>query len=856
MASWLARPTTKQATEPPSTHTAYPSVKPTIPAIAPVPWPPNATRPLSDIREITEPSLMNLTSRLSNAQLRDKASVSRAGSARHNDSMRYHGSIKRSESTAPQGSVKRAKSFSGEGAKQGDDRFLKPHDAISSSSYSSSPEQSGCYAVPLGSVPRRSSSFGHTQQHAHSYVQRPATRAGNTAVSIANRGQGRSPVKEAVLRLDPVTAGTSRRLPSRTFVRCPAPIDILDSPNHKHPRLKLDLQVSAPISVGGGTVEGHVKVTIDDNERLKQRRTLGIGTISIDLLGYEEVSGGRKASFLALGTDIVDAQHPPPLDMIEPANPLTAGDKFWTTSPSTSALPFLVSLPLDTGPPPFTSKHANIRFLLCATALIRDGGTHYRVRTTQEVQILPTYDPEKALTSLASPLTATDEIVLPKTGGFERLKLTAGLHRQVWVSGSTIFVDVHILNKTHKHLKKLDLNLERDILCYKHAAVETRERKTSQPRVFESNHQSTITTASIRAGSEGWNGVEPHASETKTCILEVPRGHATVRSGKYFEVRYFLTVSTSFSNSKVVSVQLPIILVHMNSLDVVPNSVAQVAAAIEERRAAERRQDRRTSAESRRRNHVPIRQRSASSPARSRDVRRQRSYTQGRAFAAPRQQSLDRQRADNADIDVLRHALDTSPRKQKPYLQGIALKKVGSNMSFASITTDSPFRAIGFRTLPTRSGAAPAPAPAEPGNGAAEGIESIRARKRRMGSFDTLHSKKSIFGPWHESTHAQSRHDNQRQGSRYDVPHDSQSRRHQAIAPHVLGLSSISRQPSFEVVGIDQRPATGQGFRERMDRSRFEFKAVRRKASGGMKDRSLGWLDNVRQKGKEREGWI
>ena len=807
-----------------------------------------------------------MSSRLAPIQSRSEQYGVRLGSVRHKEPKKQYGSMKRSESTRSHSLPKRSASSGLRRAAPGIDEYDQRHDAISSSSYSPSPEQLSCYAVPLSSVPRRSSSFGHSRRSSRDkpFVRsvKPSTDA---LYSIPNRGLGRSPVKVARLRFDPVTAGVAQGVPSRTFMRCPHPMEIVGSPSYKHPRVRLELQASAPISVGGGTVEGFVKVTVDDNERLKQRRTLGIGTISIDLLGYEEVSGGRQASFLALGSELVDSRHPPPPNMVEPTNPLTPGDKFWTTSPSTSALPFLISLPLDTGPPPFTSKYASIRFILCTTALIRDGCAQYRVRTSQEIQILPTYDPEKALTSLANPLTATDEMVLPRTNGFERIKLTAGLHRQVWVSGSTLFVDVHVLNKTHKHVKRLDLSLERDILCYKHAAAATRERSANQARVFESNHQSVIATDTLRVGSNGWNGIEPHASETRTCVLELPRGHATVKCGKYFEVRYFLTVTTSLSSGKPVSVQLPIILVHMNSLDVVPNSVAQVAAAIEEKRAEQYRHHRRRSSESRRLQHGPLRQRSVSSPARSKDIRRQRSYTQGRAFAAPRQQSLDRQRAEKADMDILRHALDSSPRKQKPHLQGLTLKKMGSNISFAtiggrSVGTESPFHAMAFRTPP------PKEEPATLGSGAAEGVEGIRARMRRVGSFDTLHSKKSIFSrPWQENARPHIRHggSTSKGVDQHARPFKAQGSDHQAIiGPHVLGLSnSISRQPSFEVVGIDtaaaQRPATGQGFRERLDRSRFEFKAVRRKASGGMKDRGMGWWEQMRQKARENnEGWI
>lgn len=48
------------------------------------------------------------------------------------------------------------------------------------------------------------------------------------------------------------------------------------------------------------------------------------------------------------------------------------------------------------------------------------------------------------------------------------VRVTASLHRQVWVSGTSIYVDVHIANNSRKNIKKIELQLERDILCYKH----------------------------------------------------------------------------------------------------------------------------------------------------------------------------------------------------------------------------------------------------------------------------------------------------------------------------------------------------------------------------------------------------
>ncbi|WPG98504.1 Hypothetical protein R9X50_00129500 [Acrodontium crateriforme] len=820
-------------------------------------WPSTITRPLSDIRELTEPSLIDLVVRKpSHHALQHKQYATRASPPKRNESLGRKGSLKSKEPVKVSPVVS-----------------IKPIINGTSSEYSTTPEASSLFTIPQSSIPQRVSS--QKQSRHPSNVRKPSLKKSTTAtasrefLTIPNRGQSRSPVKDAGLNLDPVTSDIARRVPSKTYIRSPQPLDMLEFPMYKHPRVKLELQVSAPVFAGGGTVEGFVKTTVDDNERLKHRRSLGIGAISVDLLGYEEVSSGRRAAFLALGTELLDQKHPPPPNMIESHNPLYREGRFWTLSPSTSALPFSISLPLDTGPPPFQSKHANIKFLICVTALIEDAGKHYRVRTSHDVQVLPTYDPEKALTSLPSPLTAYDELHIPRPTGYESVKLTAGLHRQVWVSGGNIFVDVHVANKSQRLIRKLELNLERNILYYKHTAATTIEKSAGQARIFESNDQANLATGCLRSGSSGWSGIDPHMSETRTCALELPRGQATVKCGKYFEVRYFLNIIASASNTKVVCVQLPIILIHMNSLDVVPNSVAQVAAAIQQKRAVSRRR----STESKCTTHRHVqRQRSVSSPSHARDLRRRPSYGQGRAFAAPRQQSLDRQRAERADLDGLCKTVDTSPRKHVQQLRGFALKKVGSAMSFGNIS-------VGGRSTPSSSHSRlqwllyQTPQTPKlrtgrtfqlPTSGEAQ---SLRNKIRLVPSFDSARGKKSTTQskrqrPILRTAGWQSQH--------HIGPPSTTDLPNAFIAPHALGLSGPfdgpygSRQNRLQhsflqlpqLLSQPPPTPTASSFREKLDRSRFEFKAVRRKASGGLKERGLSLWEHVRHREREKEGWI
>lgn len=105
-------------------------------------------------------------------------------------------------------------------------------------------------------------------------------------------------------------------------------------------------------------------------------------------------------------------------------------------------------------------------------------------------------------------------------------------------------------------------------------------------------------------------------------------------------------------------------LIGQNSLDVVPNSVAQVAIAIEEKRTCRRGQSPK---------HLS---------------RRPSQSVQGRAFAAPRMQSLERMRARAEDLQELGQALSESPRKQ-------SLRCLNSNWDYHTPPSNRKGRILG-----------------------------------------------------------------------------------------------------------------------------------------------------------------
>jgi hypothetical protein len=62
------------------------------------------------------------------------------------------------------------------------------------------------------------------------------------------------------------------------------------------------------------------------------------------------------------------------------------------------------------------------------------------------------------------------------------------------------------------------------------------EKSAGQARIFDSNERSVLSKAMVRQGSAGWHGVAAHQTHIRTCDLELPRGHATVKCGKLVDI--------------------------------------------------------------------------------------------------------------------------------------------------------------------------------------------------------------------------------------------------------------------------------------------------------------------------------
>jgi Arrestin (or S-antigen), C-terminal domain len=504
-------------------------------------------------------------------------------------------------------------------------------------------------SLPLRDVPERRSSASIFAQSLHGSRKAslqelptwPMPPTGERTEPSSLRGRSDSPVRRA-LHKSTQSSQAMRSSPSRTFIRTTPPLDILDKGCIRNDRVELSAHLPSPLFVGGGTIEGHIKLEVSEDNHSKKNKfkQVSISRLSLDVIGVEEVNDGRRWVFLSLGSELLDDSHPPPPALVDSKNSQLESELSWTLKHASAVIPFCINLPLNLGPPPYLSRQASIRYILSPTAHIKVGEKRTLVRQTWNIQMLTVHDPEKALASLASPLLAADSLTMSHAAELHTVKLTAGLHRQTWVNGGKVFVDVHVVNSTPRTMKKIEIQLEKITLWYSHAAAGTAEKSATHLRLPKRSDAEVVSTTAIRKSKE-WKGVSAYTSEVRTCELEAPQSHVTISTGRYFEVRYFINVIVSISMFKSCAVQLPVTLIHMNSLDILPNSLAQVAASIEAKRA-------RT---------VPTRQ----------DQPVYQPYYQGQAFTAPRRQSLERVRNGSAiapnDISLLTQDLDNSPRR-------------------------------------------------------------------------------------------------------------------------------------------------------------------------------------------------
>lgn len=98
----------------------------------------------------------------------------------------------------------------------------------------------------------------------------------------------------------------------------------------------------------------------------------------------------------------------------------------------------------------------------------------------------------------------------------------------------SIFVDVHIRNRSLKLISKLTISLERVMMVYHHPVAQIDHGYYRQSRLPDKIHRKTVASKSTSKSSVGWRGIPPDSKESKTWMLDLPATLATVTTGEEY----------------------------------------------------------------------------------------------------------------------------------------------------------------------------------------------------------------------------------------------------------------------------------------------------------------------------------
>ncbi|RPA99671.1 hypothetical protein L873DRAFT_1628970, partial [Choiromyces venosus 120613-1] len=357
---------------------------------------------------------------------------------------------------------------------------------------------------------------------------------------------------------------------AKTFVRPMPPHELLEHPVTFNSRITMHIAVMSPLYVGGARVDGRLNIHIHGT-RLDDIR---MGRVGIDLVGIE---GMRKVVFMSVTSELVDEDHPPPASILHPMGENQTISR--KVKPSRLFLLFRLNLPLNVGPGPFHSVRARIRYVIHGTIMATINGIKTIIRCSRDIRVISALDPEKTLLPLEVPLLATEEHAL-RWGGHNTLKVTAGLFRAVWISGTAAYVDVSIINNTRRRVHKIRLKLKRHMLAYKRLCVALAENKSvGHLRVPDWTERKTLAHSKLNIRTR-WKGVHGNQFDVVTREIDIPRNQSTVKTGRFLQVKYFVDIAVCTCST--VGVQLPLTIIHINPPDIMPNHLPQVSSAFSE----------------------------------------------------------------------------------------------------------------------------------------------------------------------------------------------------------------------------------------------------------------------------------
>lgn len=123
----------------------------------------------------------------------------------------------------------------------------------------------------------------------------------------------------------------------------------------------------------------------------------------------------------------------------------------------------------------------------------------------------------------------SDELYPSRKISTQVVKLTAGIHRQTWISGYPVFIDIHVENRSSKDVKRIEVQLEKKTLFHDYSAPSAGVHSTDGLRVPNHMQREIIS----RTHMDGFQGVRGLSQDFRTCQMEIPPGLVSIETGVF-----------------------------------------------------------------------------------------------------------------------------------------------------------------------------------------------------------------------------------------------------------------------------------------------------------------------------------
>lgn len=370
-------------------------------------------------------------------------------------------------------------------------------------------------------------------------------------------------------------------------------------------RVEVDLVLESDLVVEGGTLQGRMQIRV---RKGSEKGGVFLAQPKIRVVGFEELLADDTRYIFYHHASVIDGDR----SNKGPSEPYYLHDSPTLSSPEAASfsalacfnggpdaegyaegkvgshsIPFSLELPVLKGAKgSYRGKNAVVRYIVFGSVKLKSasGANQSIAHFYRHVDLFPYLNPAVILSSALKPIQVTSSKGL-FLGGSGKVHLMASLHRNTWVAGQRVYINVGIQNDTSKKINGMTLSLIRTVTLYKSRPELDMDNHSARRELDPDACQTSTTRKKIaeeelemgQKGSRGvvtargwWTGVELGQRVESSHYMHVPGDALSIWRGRHVEVVYSIKVSIGSSLSSVVSVELPVRVINFVSLDPPP----------------------------------------------------------------------------------------------------------------------------------------------------------------------------------------------------------------------------------------------------------------------------------------------